>query len=109
MDTHVLSTIDADRIGLLRQRGIVVGGAGLVLAAIGLVLRPGDLMPSWLIGFLFCTGLSLGSLSLLMMQHMSGGNWGLVSRRIFEAGSRALGCPRPLLPPGAPLPPDAVL
>jgi len=90
MDTHVLSTIDADRIGLLRQRGIVVGGAGLVLAAIGLVLRPGDLMPSWLIGFLFCTGLSLGSLSLLMMQHMSGGNWGLVSRRIFEAGSRLL-------------------
>ena len=90
MDTHVLTTIDSDRIGLLRQRGIVVGGAGLVLAAIGLVLRPGDLMPSWLIGFLFCTGLSLGSLSLLMMQHMSGGNWGLVSRRIFEAGSRLL-------------------
>ena len=90
MDTHVLTTIDSDRIGLLRQRGIVVGGAGLVLAAIGLVLRPGDLMPSWLIGFLFCTGLSLGSLSLLMMQHMSGGNWGLVSRRIFEAASRLL-------------------
>ena len=90
MDTHSLTTIDTDRIGLLRQRGIVLAGAGLVLAAIGVVLRPADLMPSWLIGFLFCTGLSLGSLSLLMMQHMSGGNWGLVSRRIFEAATRLL-------------------
>src|SRR4029078_13133400 len=89
MDTHVLSTIDADRIGLLRQRGIVVGRAGLVRAPIALVLRPGDLMPSWLIGFLFCTGLSLGSLSLLMMQHMSGGNWGWGCARIFAAGSPA--------------------
>ena len=43
---------------------------------------------SWLIGFLFCLGLSLGSLALLMLQHLSGGQWGMVGRRIFEAGSR---------------------
>jgi hypothetical protein len=90
MTTHALTTIDTDRIGLLRQRGIVVAGAGLVLGVIGIVLRPSDFMPSWLIGFLFCTGMSLGSLSLLMTQHMSGGHWGLVSRRIFEAGTRLL-------------------
>jgi hypothetical protein len=45
---------------------------------------------SWLIGFLFCLGLTLGSLALLMLQHMSGGQWGLVSRRIFEAATRNL-------------------
>ena len=45
---------------------------------------------SWLIGFLFCLGLSLGSLALLMLQHMSGGQWGLVGRRVFEAASRNL-------------------
>ena len=27
---------------------------------------------SWLIGFLFCLGLSLGSLGLLMLQHLTG-------------------------------------
>ena len=43
---------------------------------------------SWLIGFLFCLGLSLGSLALLMLQHLSGGQWGLVGRRVFEAASR---------------------
>ena len=45
---------------------------------------------SWLIGFLFCLGMTLGSLALLMLQHLSGGQWGLVSRRIFEAATRTL-------------------
>ena len=45
---------------------------------------------SWLIGFLFCLSLSLGSLALLMLQHLSGGQWGMVGRRVFEAGSRML-------------------
>ena len=45
---------------------------------------------SWLIGFLFCLGLTLGSLALLMLQHLSGGQWGLVSRRVFEAATRNL-------------------
>ena len=47
-------------------------------------------MRSWLIGFLFCLGLSLGSMALLMLQHLSGGQWGLVSRRVFEAATRNL-------------------
>ena len=32
----------------------------------------------------------MGSLALLMLQHMSGGQWGLVGRRVFEAASRNL-------------------
>ena len=35
-------------------------------------------------------GISLGSLSLLMVQYLSGGAWGLVARRIFEASTRTL-------------------
>ena len=68
----------------------MVGAAGIVVGGIGVVLQPDQFMPSWLIGFLFCTGLSLGCLALLMLQHMTGGQWGLVTRRIFEAGSRIL-------------------
>jgi len=90
MDTHSLTTIDTARIGTLQQRGLVIAVIGVVLGVIGVWLRPADFLPSWLIGFLFCTGLSLGSLSLLMTQHMSGGQWGLVGRRIWEAGSRLL-------------------
>jgi hypothetical protein len=47
-------------------------------------------MPSYLIGFLFFFGLTMGCFALLMLQHMTGGQWGLVTRRIFEAGSRLM-------------------
>ena len=45
---------------------------------------------SYLIAFLFWLGISLGSLALLMVQHLTGGRWALVIRRILEAGSRTL-------------------
>jgi hypothetical protein len=87
MSNSNLTTIDETGIGHLQKRALVVGVGGAVIGAIGLVLHPGDLMPSWLIGFMFTLGLSLGCFALLMVQHMTGGHWGLVTRRIFEAGS----------------------
>jgi hypothetical protein len=88
MNTNALR--DTADIARLQQRGLVIGGVGLVVGAIGALLQPDQLLPSWLIGFTFCLGLSMGCLTLLMMQHMSGGQWGLVARRVFEAGSRLL-------------------
>jgi hypothetical protein len=85
-----LTTIDTAGIASLQSRGMMLGIAGAVIGGLGVVLQPDQFMPSWLIGFLFCLGLSLGCLALLMLQHMSGGQWGLVTRRIFEAGSRLL-------------------
>jgi hypothetical protein len=90
MDTRDLSTIDTPGIEQLQRRALIVGVAGAVIGGLGVVLQPEQFMPSWLIGFMFCLGLSLGSFALLMLQHMSGGQWGLVSRRIFEAASRLL-------------------
>jgi hypothetical protein len=90
METNVLTTVDSAGIDRLQQRGMTAAVAGLVVGAIGVFLQPAQFAPSWLIGFLFCTGLSCGCLALLMLQHMSGGQWGLVTRRIFEAGTRLL-------------------
>jgi hypothetical protein len=90
MNTQALTTIDSTGISRLQQRGLMVAVAGLVAGGIGVAVQPDQFMPSWLIGFLFCTGLSLGCLALLMLQHMSGGQWGLVTRRIYEAGTRLL-------------------
>jgi hypothetical protein len=47
-------------------------------------------MRAYLVGFMWCLGASLGCLALLMVQHVTGGKWGLVMRRLFEAGSRNL-------------------
>ena len=67
--------------------------AGAVLVAIcvaaGLADRA-EFFRSYLIAFLFWLGITLGSLALLMVQHLTGGRWALVIRRILEAGTRTL-------------------
>src|SRR3972149_384387 len=87
METHRVTT-DVPALARLQQRALIVGLIGLVAGAGGAMGNPDQFFRSWLIGFLFCRGLSMGSLALLMLQHMSGGQWGLVGRRVFEAASR---------------------
>jgi hypothetical protein len=81
---------DVPAVSRLQQRALVVGLAGLAAAGLGAFTDTDQFFRSWLIGFLFCLGFALGSLGLLMLQHMSGGEWGLVARRVFEAASRTL-------------------
>jgi hypothetical protein len=47
-------------------------------------------MRGYLIGFMLWLGLSLGCMVILMIQHLSGGLWGLSIRRVLEAASRVL-------------------
>jgi hypothetical protein len=89
MDTHATVT-DVPAIARLQQRALVVGVVALVAGIAGALVNPDQFFRSWLIGFLFCLGLTLGSLGLLMLQHLTGGEWGLVGRRVFEAASRTL-------------------
>ena len=83
---------DVPALARLQQRSLVVGVLGVAAGLVGLVLSANadQFFRSWLIGFLFILSFALGSLALLMLQHLSGGQWGLVSRRIFEAASRTL-------------------
>jgi hypothetical protein len=74
----------------LQQRALAVGVVGLVAGTAGAFINSEQFFLSWLLGFLFCLGLTIGSLGLLMLQHMSGGQWGLVSRRVWEAATRTL-------------------
>jgi hypothetical protein len=87
---QTLSSTDIPAIGRIQQRALIVGAVALLAGAVGAVTNLDQFFHSWLIGFLFCLSLSLGSLGLLMLQHLSGGQWGMVGRRIFEAGTRLL-------------------
>ena len=89
MNTYAVTT-DVPALARLQRWGLVAGFWGLLAGVIGAFLNVDQFLRSWLIGFLFCLGLSMGSLALLMMQHMTGGQWGLVSRRVFEAATRNL-------------------
>ena len=68
-------------------------GAGAVLLAVclaaGMAARA-EFFRSYLIAYLFWLGITLGSLAVLMMQHLTGGRWALVIRRILEAATRTL-------------------
>ncbi len=89
MSTQAVIT-DSPALAKFQSRALVIGAGGLVLSGVGAFLNVDQFIRSWLIGFYFCLGLTLGSLALLMLQHLSGGQWGMVSRRIFEAASRNL-------------------
>jgi hypothetical protein len=72
-----------------RSRALIAGGIGLAACAIGFFVNPEQLYRSWLIAYLLFLGIALGSMAMVMIQHLSGGGWG-VFRRIFEASSRTL-------------------
>jgi len=89
METHVVTT-DVPALARLQQRALILGVVGLLAGLAGATMNPDQFFRSWLIGFMLCLALTTGSLALLMLQHLSGGQWGLLGRRIFEAASRNL-------------------
>jgi hypothetical protein len=72
-----------------RSRALIAGLVGLALCALGFVVDRDHVFRAWLIAHLMFLGIALGSLALMMIQHLSGGTWG-VFRRVFEASSRTL-------------------
>ena len=87
-DVTVTYAAPAD-IDLRRSRALMAGGIGLAACIVGFIFDRGHFFRSWLIAYLLFLGIALGSMGLLMIQHLSGGAWG-VFRRIFEASSRTL-------------------
>lgn len=74
----------------LQQGAIAVGVLGTLLCVAGAFSSPEQFFRSYLFAFLFWVGVGNGCLSVMMIHHLSGGMWGLVIRRILEAGSRTL-------------------
>lgn len=73
---------------------VLIAGLLLLAASIaGAFFSPADFFHSYLIGYLLCIGVALGSMAFLMVQYLTGGAWGIVTRRIFEAAT----CTLPLL------------
>ena len=72
----------------IRSRSMVVGVGGAVLALIGYVTAPDQFFRAYLLAFMLWLGVSLGSLGLLIIIHLTNGRWGLVIRRILEAAAR---------------------
>jgi hypothetical protein len=95
MDTH-LKQFPAERMApawLLdryQARALVVGGIATIALIIGSLIGPDAMdhaLRAYLAGYVVWVGASLGCMALLMVNHLSAGKWGLIIRRILEAGS----------------------
>jgi hypothetical protein len=76
---------DFDR---LARRSFVVGVVALVLCGLGAVHSPTQFYRSYLLAFIFWTGIALGCTAILMLHHLVGGRWGFAIRRLLESGTR---------------------
>jgi len=73
--------------------GVVCSVIAVILAFLGQAqdgLGWDHLLRAWTLGTIVTWGLTVGGLALLMVQYCSGGKWGLLLRRPFEAMSRTL-------------------
>jgi hypothetical protein len=74
----------------VQKRSLIAGIVFLVVLAAGAFINAREFFQAYLIGWTFWTGIAVGSLALLMLQHLTGGGWGLVIRRSLEAATRTL-------------------
>jgi len=64
-------------VGVFQKRALIVGVVFMVLLAAGAVMNRQQFFRSYLVAYIFWAGIALGSLALLMLQHLTGGGWGL--------------------------------
>jgi hypothetical protein len=64
---------------------LVVGIVFAIASAVGWVLESDQFYRSYLLGYMWCLEPTIGCLGLLMLYHLTGGEWGTVIRRILEA------------------------
>jgi hypothetical protein len=73
-----------------QRAALAVGVLALAISVAGGISNPTQFFQSYLVGFLFWLGIPLGCLAILMLQYLTGGDWGMVIRRPLEAATRTL-------------------
>lgn len=92
-----MSTVNTRNINLappslagFQRKSLIVGVVAAIVAIIGAFISPDHFFRGYLMGYMWTVGIALGSLALLMVGHLSGGNWWMLSRRVWEAAAGTL-------------------
>lgn len=77
-------------IARVQVPALVIGVIGIIVAAIGFFTNAAEFYRAWLPAFLFWFLIAAGSLGVLMLQYVTGGEWGLLIRRPLGAAARTI-------------------
>jgi hypothetical protein len=85
-------------VGRVGNRALVAGAVALIAGvAIAAISSGGTLRGfgeafwrPYLVAYMLWAGVAVGSMAIMMLHHLSGGGWGVVLRRLFEAATRTL-------------------
>lgn len=78
--------------GIARWQPIAlgIGVLGLAISVVGFVTNRQQFFRSWLPSWLFWFSIVAGALAVLMLQYVTGGEWGLMIRRPLGAAARTM-------------------
>jgi hypothetical protein len=75
----------------VQRSALAVGLIASAICIAGAFFTPGaQFFHSYLFAFLYWLGIALGSCAVVMLYHLTGGQWGLITRRVLESGARTL-------------------
>lgn len=78
------------RLSELGKRAALVGASALVVSVAGALFSAAPFFRAYLVGFLLVVGVAVGSLAILSLFRLVGGEWGFVTCRPFEAAARTV-------------------
>src|SRR5271170_4273262 len=74
----------------IQSRSLIIGVIFAVISLVLASLRPDEFFRAYLLGYMCWLGVTLGSMAIVMIRHLTGGGWGTVIRRILGAAMRCL-------------------
>lgn len=88
--THPLDLSAPPAVKTIGRRSLVIGVVLSLVAIFGAFVQTEQFFRAYLLGFMAWLGVTLGSMVILMIRHLTGGGWGMVIRRILGAAMRCL-------------------
>lgn len=79
-----------ESVNRLQVRAGFIGIVALLIGIAGWAKSPDHFYAAYLMSYMLVLGFALGSLGLLMLQHLTSGFWGIMIRRPAEAATRTL-------------------
>ncbi|HEY1273112.1 MAG TPA: hypothetical protein VGF08_14055, partial [Terriglobales bacterium] len=72
------------------RRSLIVGVVASILAVVLAWRNPADFFHAYVLNYMDWLGVSLGSMAILMLRHLTKGGWGMIIRRMLGAAMRTI-------------------